>query len=191
MIANEAQQNIITPTLLDAAFAQVNAKLLVAFDWLDFAFGKAQRLEREKNGRVIRYPAVYGSTDYINMFPDSHLGSFSFFDVPDTQIVDEWKRGHYNRFRTGFGLVFWVDLRDVYPNDFTRRTGEHVKADVLRFFGSKFFAGCRVEITEVDERTENVYPGYNISEIDNQFLMRPYYGFRISGEIVYDETCTP
>jgi len=191
MIANETQQNIISPALLDAAFAQVQAKLLSGLSWLDFAFGKAQRLERQREGQTIRYPGVFGSKDYINMFPDSHLGNFCFFDVPDAQVIEDWRRGHFNRFHTGFGLVFWVDLRDVYPADYTRRTTEHVKEEVLRFFATTSFAGCRVEPTEIDERTENIYPGYTIAEIDNQFLMRPYAGFRMSGVITYDEACTP
>jgi hypothetical protein len=41
----------------------------------------------------------------------------------------------------------------------------------------------------VYERAENVFEGYSLDEVDNQFLMQPFAGLRITGELIVDEEC--
>jgi hypothetical protein len=44
-------------------------------------------------------------------------------------------------------------------------------------------------VTAVYERAENVYDGFNIDEVDNQFMMAPYAAFRFEGTMMVDEDC--
>ena len=46
-----------------------------------------------------------------------------------------------------------------------------------------------VTLSRIYERAENVFQGYSLDEVDNQYLMSPYAGFRITGEMVIDEEC--
>lgn len=44
-------------------------------------------------------------------------------------------------------------------------------------------------VDRVAERAENIYRGYDHGEIEGQFLMFPYTGFRLEGEMVINEQC--
>jgi hypothetical protein len=49
--------------------------------------------------------------------------------------------------------------------------------------------GGRIILNRIYERAENIYRGYTLSEIDNQFLMHPFAGFRFDGILEFDELC--
>ena len=44
-------------------------------------------------------------------------------------------------------------------------------------------------MSRVYHKAENVFDGFTIDEIDNQFLMSPYFGMRVTGEIYVDTDC--
>ena len=85
----------------------------------------------------------------------------------------------------------WFDLRKIYDTD-TNRNTEALKADILRVLagrtGWRLDEG-RVTIARIYERAENIYRGYTLSEIDNQFLMHPYGGMRFEGVLEFAEVC--
>ena len=47
----------------------------------------------------------------------------------------------------------------------------------------------RIEINRIYELAENIYRGFSLDEVDNQFLMAPYGGFRFEGIMEVTETC--
>lgn len=186
---NPVPATIASPVLLDVCFAQVSSALETGLSWLTKAYGKAERRERTRDRSSILYPAIYaGGNDYINMLPDEHLGNYSWFDVVESQEV-EWRYRSAHDFKARFGLVFWFDFRTVYPSDHQEKTLEHVKSEVLGVLGSSTLPSTRLRVDQISERVENIYPGYTLHEVDNQFLMRPYGGFRIEGEVTYKAAC--
>ena len=44
-------------------------------------------------------------------------------------------------------------------------------------------------INRIYENAESIFKEYTLDEIDNQFLMQPYCGFRFTGEIEIEEEC--
>lgn len=178
----------ISPVLLDNVLSEIQTALTTNLTWLDSAFGKAQKLKRKmSDGREITYPAVYaGQKDYLNVFPDSHIGNFCFFDFDDGHDLTYYGRKSYDTKRS-FGLVFWFNLQKVYPSDWTRRTTEHIKKDVFDFFRDIAFTKSEVIINDAFEEAANIYKGYSDKEIDNQFLMRPYSALRVEGTIIYND----
>jgi hypothetical protein len=44
-----------------------------------------------------------------------------------------------------------------------------------------------IRLNNIQELASDIYRGFSFSEIDNQFLMRPYSGFRINGNMRYLE----
>lgn len=182
--------------MLDRVLASIQAALADGLPWLDAAFGRAQRVTRMVDGKRIVTPNVYcggwkghGPFDYTEVSPDSKIGNFSFFEIEDPQTIDA---GPWDRtIKTPFGLVFWLDLRRVYGTE-TNRNLEYLKAQVLRLLAGRtgwHLPSGRIVTARIYDRVENIYRGYTLSEIDNQFLMHPFAGFRIDGLLEYDELC--
>ena len=182
--------------MLDSHIGEIQQGLVDNISWLDAAFGRSQRLTKEMNGKRIITPNVYcggwnghGANDYIEVSPDSKIGNFSFFEIDDPQTIDAgpWAR----EIKTPFGLIVWFDLTRIY-NTASNRNTEKLKADILHVLNGR--AGWhlnegRITINRIYERAENIYKGYTLSEIDNQFLMHPYGGFRFEGVLEYEEYC--
>ena len=182
--------------MLDRVIGEIQEGLIANLDWLDVAFGRAQRLTKMMEDRKIITPNVFcggwngrGDYDYIEVSPDSKIGNFSFFDVEDPQTITPgpWAR----EIKVPFGLVFWFDLTRVY-NEENNRNIEQLKAQALRVLNGRagwYLDKGRITINRIYDRAENIYRGYNISEIDNQFLMHPFGGFRLEGVLEFEEVC--
>lgn len=187
---------IPNPVMLDKVLGEVQNGLVNNLTWLDVAFGRAQKLTKKVNNKTIITPNVYcggwkghGENDYIEVSPDSKIGNFSFFIINDPQEITPsvWDR-HY---RTPFSLIFWLDLRKVWQSQ-TKRDTEYLKAQIIQVINGRKtwrLSEGRIEINRCYEQAENIYRGFTLSEIDNQFLMHPYYGMRFDGIVEYDELC--
>ena len=182
--------------MLDAHIGEIQQGLVDNISWLDAAFGRSQRLTKMMNGKKIITPNVYcggwnghGENDYIEVSPDSKIGNFAFFEIDDPQTIDAgpWAR----EIKTPFGLIVWFDLTRVY-NSMTNRNTEKLKAEILHVLNGRsgwHLTDGRITINRIYERAENIYKGYTLSEINNQFLMHPYGGFRFDGILEYEEYC--
>ena len=114
--------------MLDEAIGEIQQALAGGLPWLDAAFGRAQKLVKEINGRRITTPNVYcgglqghGNNDYIEVSPDSFKGNFCFFVVDDPQTID-WEPNAEMEQRAPFSIVFWFDLRRVFGSLTNRNT---------------------------------------------------------------------
>ena len=187
---------IQNPIMLDRVIGNIQNGLVDNIPWLDAAFGRSQRITKMMNGKRIITPNVYcggwrghGPDDYIEVSPDSKIGNFSFFEIEDPQTIDAtpWIR----QITAPFGLIVWFDLKRVY-NQYDNRNTEYLKAQILRVLhgrGGWHLPDGRMVINRIYERAENIYRGYTLSEIDNQFLMHPFAGFRFDGILEFDELC--
>lgn len=187
---------ISNPVMLDRVIAEIQNGLVAGLPWLDVAFGRAQRITRMLEGKKIITPNVYcggwanhGENDYIEVSPDSNIGNFSFFDINDPHEISAgpWAQD----IKTPFGLVIWFDLRRVYGT-YDNRNTEQLKAAVLRILSGRTgfaLSDGKIIVNQIYERAENIYRGYTLSEIDNQYLMHPYGGFRFEGILEYQEPC--
>lgn len=178
------------PQLLDVIIGEVQQGLIDKLGWLDRAFGRAERLVRYDQQRKKFYtPNVYaGGNEYLEVSPDSKIGNFSFFWIDDPQNVD-WERNVSVGITTGFSLIFWFDYRRVF-NDANVRNKEALKREILDVLnGGIWIKSGRLEINKVWELAENIYKGFSLDEIDNQFLMHPYGGFRFEGKLSITESC--
>lgn len=186
--------------MLDRVIGEIQQGLVDNIGWLDAAFGRSQRLTKMVNGKKIITPNVYcggwnghGENDYIETSPDSKIGNFAFFEIEDPQTIDAgpWAR----EIKAPFSLIVWFDLTRVYrdaPDPATNRNTEYLKAQILRVLNGRagwHLTGGRIVLNRIYERAENIYRGYTLSEIDNQYLMHPFAGFRFDGLLEYDELC--
>ena len=169
------------PTLLDAAFNNVNAALLRKLGWLDNAFGKCEKLKEDD----FIFPAIYTgeNKEYLKLFPDEYLKNFSYFDTNQKEDI-QWTKGIFSRMTADFGLVFWFDFRNVYSAG--HYTLENIKKDILDVLATI----PNIEINEVVDNESEIYSGYSYDQINNQHLMRPYGGLRFNGTVSYKASCS-
>lgn len=178
-----------TQVLIDRAIEPIRAAM-EKLQWIDRAFGKSYREIKRENGIEKTYPAIYtGSAEYLNMFPDGHLGNYCFFIVDDPYTIasDKYYPFQQNSFKTTVRIVFWFDERKVF--DYSKSNKELLKLQALNVL--KRYVGSNVwSVEKIMERPENVYRGFNgYKEIQDQFCMYPYGLFSIECEVIFCEDC--
>lgn len=157
--------------------------------WLTHIFGRSERLVRMQGQRKIFTPNVYiGKEEYIRLLPDNTaLGNYCFFVMEEPQVVSV-PMGATNRLKSPFSLIVWVDMRTVGATYDDRNT-EQLKEQLLKTIRRAWVRHGSINVAKVYERAEHVFSGYTLDEVDNQYLMAPYAGFRLTGEMMIDEEC--
>lgn len=190
MAKNRKAPTFDNPQLIDRVLGDIQNGLVDNLGWLDMAFGRAQRLVKIIDGKKHFTPNVYtgNANEYIPVAPDSKIGNFSFFWIDDPQTLD-WLPKQQGNIKSPFSLIFWFDLRRVY-NEANNRNTEALKADILKVLNGGFhLRSGRIKINRIYEQAENIYRGFTLDEVDNQFLMHPFAGFRLDGELTIIEPC--
>lgn len=180
---------IKNPELFDRVIANIQQGLADGLPWLNYSFGRAERLVKTIQGKRYYTPNIYvGGNEYMLIAPDSKIGNFSFFVVDDPQNIS-WYAGEPSKYKSPFSIIFWFDMRTV-TNDANNRNRESVKQQIMRVLNGGFWLRVgSMRINRVYEKAENIFTGFTLDEIDNQFLMHPFAGFRFEGELEVDETC--
>jgi hypothetical protein len=85
------------------------------------------------------------------------------------------------------GLIFWFDFRKVFldPDDWRLFTVENVMDQVFNVLKDGSFVNSEMHFLRSWVEGVNIYNGFSDKEVENQFLMRPYGGFRIDMEFLY------
>lgn len=194
------------PVLLDRVLQDLQQSLKSKLPWLNYAFGKAYKLvEHRHDGAKFVYPAAYnGNGEYVSLIPNDNYGNFCWFDIYDPQTIEE-KTQSLPQFTFRGALVFWYDLSRIYAEkDFIN--SEEIKDEIIRVLTSPMLLSSqgRFQITEINERFENIYRGYSIEKVynkydytgegvqnvDKQFFMYPYGGIRFDFTLTTREQCT-
>ena len=181
------------PELLGIVIEEIRQALQGGIPWLDNAFGRAERLVRhDPSGRRVYSPAVHkgDGNEYRYLTPDGGDGNFCFFWIADPQQV-EWVPRQSVGLSAPFSLIFWWDYRRIY-GDASTRDPEPLKKQVLDLLNGGFWLRSgSVKVGRIYELAENIYQGFTLDEVDNQFLMHPYGGMRLEGTLFVKETCAP
>lgn len=184
---------ITNPKLADAVIRNIQEGLKENLSWLDAAFGRAERIVKQIDGKNLYLPAVFtgdahNPNEYIELSPDSQIGNFCFFWLLDPQRIT-WRPKTPGTIHSPFALIFWVDLRRVY-DERDNRNIMSLEAEVLRMLNGGFRMPLgSIRIDKIYHLAEDIYREFTLSEVDNQFLMHPYAGFRLEGELIYEEPC--
>lgn len=174
--------------LFDRVFGYIQTGLANNLSWLNFAFGKAERLVKNYNGKRVYSPNLYvGKNEYELITPDSGIGNYCFFTLDEPEDVT-WEVGDNTYIKAPFSLIVWVDLRTIEQTD--ERNTEAIKQDILRTLNGKIWMKeGYFQINRIWEKAENIFKGFTLDEIDNQFLMHPYCGWRFEGVIDVHTDC--
>jgi hypothetical protein len=191
---------LVSPQLEDAALLVISGKLEAGLSWLGKAYGRVQLMVDERNGRQVQIPGIYiGGADgkqYMpgGLLPDTHKGNFSFFDLSDRQGITMFRPVRELLFTVG--LVVWGDARTTYPADWQERNVVNVVSDVLDVLENMATPSINIVPTMYFYDATNIYnqrryrlDSFTHNEIQTQFLMWPYFGFRIEMDIKYFNNC--
>ena len=183
--------NITSPYLFDKVIKEIQQALKNGLPWLDYSFGRAERLVKVIDGKRIYTPNVYkGNDNYEVLLPDDRLRCFSFFVLSEPQELLNRMQTEL-RIKAPFSLIVWVDLRKVEKvmNQPDQRNTEYVKEQILGVLETAFPKKGHFSIQRIYQRAENVFDGFTLDEVQNQFLMSPFAGFRFYGELIVTNDC--
>lgn len=182
------EQNLDNATMLDTVLLEINIDLNKNLAWLNNCYGAAQKLVKTQENKKITYPSVFtGGTEYLSLYPDGHLGNYSFFNMRDPEEIEFYAR-NVNKITASFDLILWFDLRKVFPTD-TGRNIEHVKLQVLKVFRDMRLTRGSIKLEQIYKDAKNIFSPYSIDETHEQFLMHPYGALMIRGKLIYKEEC--
>lgn len=193
------------PVLLDKILQDMQKSLMNRLKWLNCAFGRAYKLvEHRPDGNKFIYPAMYnGNREYVSLLPNDNFGNFSWFDIYDPQKITEVVQS-LPQYTFSGAVIFWYDLSSIYEDETVMHT-EEVKDEIMRVLTTPGLITTtgKLVINDIYERFENIYKGYSIEkiynnytykgegiqDIDKQFFMYPYAGIRIEFTLTTRELC--
>ena len=193
------------PVLLDKILQDMQKSLMNRLKWLNCAFGRAYKLvEHRPDGNKFIYPAMYnGNGEYVSLLPNDNFGNFSWFDIYDPQKITEVVQS-LPQYTFSGAIIFWYDLSSIYEDETVMHT-EEVKDEIMRVLTTPGLITTtgKLVINDIYERFENIYKGYSIDkiynnytykgegiqDIDKQFFMYPYAGIRIEFTLTTRELC--
>lgn len=193
------------PVLLDKILQDMQKSLMNRLKWLNCAFGRAYKLvEHRPDGNKFIYPAMYnGNGEYVSLLPNDNFGNFSWFDIYDPQKITEVVQS-LPQYTFSGAIIFWYDLSSIYEDETVMHT-EEVKDEIMRVLTTPGLITTtgKLVINDIYERFENIYRGYSIEkiynnytykgegiqDIDKQFFMYPYAGIRIEFTLTTRELC--
>lgn len=193
------------PVLLDKVLQDIQKGLTKRLKWLNYAFGRAYKLvEHRPDGDKFIYPAAYnGNGEYVSLLPNDNFGNFSWFDIYDPQKITPVVQA-LPQYTFSGAIIFWYDLSSIYDDELVLHT-EEIKDEIMRVLTAPGLITTtgKLTIDSIYERFENIYKGYSlekiynnyvysgedIQSIDKQFFMYPYAGIRIEFTLTTRELC--
>ena len=159
------------PVLLDKVIQDIQNSLKAQLNWLDRAFGRAYKLvEHRPDGDKFIYPAAYiGNSEYASLLPNDNFGNFCWFDIYDPQTVTQVVQST-PQFSFSGAIVFWYNLNTIYADADVMYT-EEIKDEIIRVLTTPGLIKQtgRLEINKIYERFENIYKGYSLEKIYNNY----------------------
>ena len=174
----------------ELATIEANQKLVNDAGYGDIDITLLTLVEREVSQQKLYTvnPEDYLPIDHTNGGWNDYVAVLrSYYNVEGD--ISSWERGVDIGIKTVFSVIFWFDYRKIY-NDASIRNKEDLKRQILDVLNGGFrLRNGSYRINKVYELAENIYRGFSLDEIDNQFLMHPFGGFRFEGELSIEETC--
>lgn len=179
---------------IDARIQELQEIFADSLTWLTKAFGRSwKQFRKNAEGKTYTFPGVYaGKSEYFDCLPNDTLGAYCFFShkdkaVPAMQIPGmggtDYLPGTHNEWQHKVDIIFWFNQQKTNPGvDYP--VTENLLAEVRELLrGCPFFTP-----TGVYYNADNIFDGYSLTHIEEQYLMHPFGGFRIEGFIQFLET---
>lgn len=130
--------------------------------------------------------AYLGQGEYVSVLPDDRFKAFGYLELKDpiTFTNDRSKRYVFN-----VDMVIWLDTEKILDMDSTK-TPDSARTAVLESLQSPNHRTTTLEVLRVFEVFDNIYGKYKVSQKHTQFMMRPYYAFKVELKVTQrDKPC--
>ncbi|WP_020603249.1 hypothetical protein [Spirosoma spitsbergense] len=171
----------IDPVGVDLVVSYVKDQL-ATLDWLQHTLGRIK--PQMVNGKL--EPWIQRKADggeYYRAYPNDTLKSFSCLYAHD----DEQYVNHLFIKRT-LSVIVWVNLAKL---PLPARSMEQLKQDVRNQLRE---LDCVVELGRSFDQTVQgstaIYPGFDVSGLEERYLTYPYWGFRVETTIYFADLCS-
>ena len=172
------------PKMFDKAVLPIQNALASAFPWLDHVIGICETLIDKKDNKPFKSANYYiGGGQYEQIMPCEELGNFSFFYLRDPQVTMAKDK---SLIKSPISLVVWYNVAEV-SSEYDERNREQIKGQILGVLDSLHLP--YFTITKIWENPTNVFTDFSYDQAENQFLMHPFAGLRIDGEIIARLEC--
>jgi hypothetical protein len=179
------------PANIVAAIQKIQTEL-AELPWLDVAYGLASTgFSQDPNGKTNLEPEVYtGGGKYQLVTPNNFIASHLFFKQDSPARPIEWVPFQDNQYVASVSIIVLVNLEKIKAAmGFTweHRFTEELKNEVLRLL--KYNASF--VISGIYDTPQEVFAGYTYDHLARQTFKHPEAGFRIQGDLVFQQTCPP
>lgn len=188
---------IPNPIGFDAAIADLQ-QCIAAIPYITKSFGRAYIFKESRAGKQVTLPKVYqGGGEYHNPLPNGELTASSFILPISDEQCDDFQQHADNTFTRRVAIIFWGNLKQIDPDkDYVFL--EEIKMDFLDALQDcKSFKSYE---SYVDDRYSEIFREFSSymtnrsndtdsDEINTQYLMYPYGGFRMSITLTYNQPC--
>ncbi len=126
----------------------------------------------------LEYPQIFKlestKNDSYDIRPDSSLASYCFFELVDSMESDD------SLTKCEFNLIVWGNVKLIKPTIQYDRTNVLMQEVIKKV--KKLFPLWDIDIFNVRlfTRSENVFNYSGILQKDTQYMMKPYFGFRVN-----------
>lgn len=167
-----------------SAFKQVITEasniLVSELDWLTTAYGKAEKLNVNRNNRKHQYPAIQqaGRLEYDSLEPAEILKNYSFFWSDQLEAPRDFRRGRNTAFTSDYSLIFWFDNRSITVSE------QAVRDQIIDLLTNRFFmrAGS-FRVTGYDVEPSRIFRDFTFGSFEKQLVLKPYAGIRVNGTL--------
>lgn len=139
--------------------------------WLDTVFTDVTLVTNEEGSKPVAHLA-HG--EYVSVLPDDRYRAMAYFELDDPITFTNDKNPRY---KFNLSLIVWLDGRVISGRDM--RTDDYIRESLVKALDNRLHKTTYIEIVRVYEKFSNIYSRYTLTELDTQFLMRPYYAIKI------------
>ena len=188
---------IPNPAGLDVAIIELQ-KAIALVPYIERSFGRAFIHKEDINGKTVTLPKVYqGEKEYYNPLPNGNFKATTFIVATGPEECEDYVQHGWNDFTRKIAVIFWGNLQEINGAlDYIFL--ESIKEDLLNAI--KFCSCFKSYDGYVDEKYDEVFKEFtsyftsmtrdnNETEIDTQFLMYPFAGFRMNLTLTYSKLC--
>lgn len=174
-----------SPQMADAAVEKIQKYLATAIPWLDHVFGICERQISVKDGVKFISANAFVDNRYIQVMPCGELGNFCFFSMRDPQ---SFGRKDIDVLYLPFSLIFWYNV-DKCSSSPDKRNLEAIKAQIMAAVSGASELGLIYSLGRVYNKVESIFNDYTYDVTTNQYMMHPYSGVRVDGELRVEVPC--
>lgn len=173
------------PQMADAVVGRIQKYLAASIPWLNHAFGICERHISMKDGVRFISANVFIDNRYVQVMPCDELGNFCFFALRDPQTF--WSKDS-DVLYLPFSLIFWYNV-DECSSSPDKRNLEAVKAQIVSVMNEIVQLGMIYRLNKIYERVESIFSDFTYDVTTNQYMMHPYSGLRVDGELRIESPC--